>query len=161
MTLAELQRSLVASGLGAAPAPPGVDERQVARARHALRAKRRRAAEAALPTLRRALGAAWSPRFDRHARAYTPAGLLYHVDDAWAFAASVRDDGVPALRAAARVELVQLGLRYVRDPRRDADRVRERRGLGLAVWPGRPAILLLRLPGRALRVWRLPLGRSG
>jgi hypothetical protein len=83
------------------------------------------------------------------------------VDDAWAFAASVRDDGVPALRAAARVELVQLGLRYVRDPRRDADRVRERRGLGLAVWPGRPAILLLRLPGRALRVWRLPLGRSG
>jgi hypothetical protein len=158
MTLAELQRSLAASLLRSRPAPAGVQESQVIRARAALLSKRRQAVTALLPTVSRELGRRWASRFRDHARDYSPAGMLYHVDDAWELASRLRDSPEPALRTAARQDLLHLSLRYVRNPRRQAGRVRPRWAPFIARDPWRSRALVVRLPGRGLRVWRVCFG---
>lgn len=161
--LAEIQRRLAASlGKGAEP-PAGIDPRRLERARQALAAKRRRAAEALLPRLRKALGDVFAARFASHFESYTPAGRLHHVDDAWAFAESLAGEEASIARAA-RDDRLALRLSYVRHPRREAGRIRERRSPLVALTALPPRFLVVRTPGFAGRVWRfrwpLPFGKS-
>lgn len=157
MNLDDLQRSLAASLAGRQADPEGCDPRVLDRARAALESKRRRAAGHLLPRLRAALGEAWSHRFHEHARAYNPAGMLHHVDDAWELASAVLRDSDPRIAAAAHDDLLSLRLRWVRDRQADADRICERRGFLLAV-TGNPLKLTVRMPGIRGKVFsfRLP-----
>lgn len=158
MKLDDLQRNLVASLAGRRTGPEGCDPQALDRARAALESKRRRAAGHLLPRLRAALGEDWSHCFHEHARAYNPAGMLYHVDDAWELASAVLREGDPRLAAAAHEDLLSLRLRWVRDRRRDAARIRERRGFLVAVTRS-PRSIVLRLPGaqRKIFFFRLPI----
>jgi hypothetical protein len=156
--LGDLQKDLAASLAGQRPAPEGLDAEALARARGALEAKRRRAAGHLLPRLRNALGSAWAVRFQAHAARYTPAGMLHHVDDAWAFAEALERElhgRDPQLWRALHDDLVALRLRFVRDSRQQALRIRERRG-PLLVFLGTPQrMVVLRLPGTPGRLWYL------
>ncbi|HEX9940726.1 MAG TPA: hypothetical protein VGG03_01820 [Thermoanaerobaculia bacterium] len=156
MTLDELQRSLAASLAGRQAAPEGCDLRALERARAALEAKRRRAAQHLLPRLRAALGAGWDRRFHEHARAYGPAGRLHHVDDAWELAEAILRERDPQLFPAAHDDLLALRLRWVRDRRADADRIRERRGPLVAITRTVPRRLIVRLAGGQGKVFRIP-----
>lgn len=151
--LGDLQRDLAASLAGREPAPEGLDPAAVAWTRDTLESRRRRAACHLLPRLRTALGPSWATRFREHAERYTPAGLLHHVDDAWAFAETMERE--PGLRQAAQDDLVSLRLRYVRDPRQDAHRIRERRGPLLAMLHTPQRAMVLKLPGTPGRLWFL------
>lgn len=153
--LSDLQRDLAASLAGREPAPEGLDPAAVAWTRDSLESKRRRAACHLLPRLRSALGHSWVARFHEHAGRYTPAGMLHHVDDAWAFAEQLESD--PALRQAAQDDLVSLRLRYVRDKRQDAHRIRERRGPLLALLHTPQRAVVLKLPGSPGKLWFLPM----
>jgi len=124
--LLEIQRALAASLAGHAPPPPGFDPDQVAAAARSLGSKRRGAAAHLLADTRRALGKDWRPSFDRHARAYAPAGLLYHVDDAWEFARTMSRNADAVIRQAARADLRRLGRRYRRSARSGPLRVQAR-----------------------------------
>jgi hypothetical protein len=159
MPLADLQRDLAASLAGrAAPGIP--DSPALARARRALLAKRRRAARHLLPRLHKALGDRWEERFHAHASHYKPTGLLHHVDDAWELAETIaRED--PALRSAALDDLLALKLRWTRDPKADAGRIRERRGPLVAIRRGPTRALVLRLPGAKRKVLSLHLPFGG
>lgn len=155
MPLRDLQRDLAASLAGRQPAPQGLDPAAVAWTRDSLESKRRRAACHLLPRLKSALGPGWAARFHEHAARYAPAGMLHHVDDAWAFAEEAERD--PALRQAAQDDLVALRLRYVRDPRQDAHRIRERRGPLLALLRTPQRAVVLKLPGSPGKLWFLPM----
>jgi hypothetical protein len=147
VALDDLQRELAASlAAGSGGAPDGYDAGAIGRARKALESKRRRAAGHLLPRLRAALGSRWDERFQAHARGYTPAGLLHHVDDAWELAEMLLRAGEPELRRAAHDDLVFLRLRYMRNRKTAAERIRERRGPFLALLRA-PCELVLRLPG--------------
>ncbi|MFL6200709.1 MAG: hypothetical protein ACJ76J_16160 [Thermoanaerobaculia bacterium] len=152
MELGDLQR-----GSFADPAPQRFDTGAFAWAQGALEAKRRRAAGQLLPRLRNALGVeAWVTRFHEHVARYTPAGMLHQVDDAWAFAESVeRTTQDPDLYLAAQDDLVSLRLRYVRDPRQKAFRIRERRGPLLAMLHTPQRAMVVKLPGTPGRLWYL------
>lgn len=155
MELADFQRELAASLAGREPVPEGVDPEALARTRGSLEAKRRRVAGHLLPRLRTILGPAWVERFHEHAERYIPMGMLHHVDDAWAFAEELESD--PALRRAAQDDLVSLRLRYVRDARQDAHRIRERRGPLLALLHTPQRAVVLKLPGSPGKLWFLPM----
>lgn len=127
--LAEIQRALAASLARRASCPPQRDVAAVDRAARALEAKRRRAAGHLVPTLREALGPWWRARFHEHAATYTPEGMLYRVDDAWALAERETRSPSPALRRAARRDLAMLRRRYLRSRHRGVDRIRERQSL--------------------------------
>jgi len=118
--------------------------------------KRRRAAAQLLPRLRSALGDAWAPRFREHTARYSPDGSLHPVDDAWAFAEALQRHPDPQVACAAHDDLVSLRLRFERDPRAGADRIRERRGLLVALMRT-PRLLVVRMPGPAAKVWYLPV----
>jgi hypothetical protein len=150
MTLAEIQRRLASSLAGREDAPAGLDPEEIERARNALESKRRQAAGHLLPRLRTALGTDWSRRFHEHARGYVPTGNLHHVDDAWELAATVLKEGDPELAPAAHDDLLALRLRWVRDPRKEALRIRERQGPLLVMTRTVPRRLILRLPGGKL-----------
>lgn len=122
-----------------------------------LEAKRRRAAGHLLPRLRNSLGAqTWVTLFHEHVARYTPAGMLHHVDDAWAFAESIeRTTQDPDVYLAAQDDLVSLRLRYVRDPRQQAFRIRERRGPLLAMLHTPQRAMVVKLPGTPGRLWYL------
>ncbi|HEX3554844.1 MAG TPA: hypothetical protein VIA62_16600 [Thermoanaerobaculia bacterium] len=154
--LADLQRDLAAALAGRGPGPAGMEPGTLERARRSLQSKRRRAAGHLLPRLRQALGSAWAGRFGEHAEGYTPAGLLYHVDDAWELAATLARDPDPGIAAAARDDLVALRLRWTRRPRR-VDRIRERRGFHVALTRSPRRFLIVRLPGTPGKIWRLPI----
>lgn len=154
MNLDDLQRDLAASLAGRRAGPAGCDPRVLDRARTALESKRRRAAGHLLPHLRTALKEDWSRRFHEHARAYNPAGMLHHVDDAWELASAVRREGDPRTAAAAQDDLISLRLRWVRDRNADAERIRERQGFLVAV-AGNPRKLILRLPGVRGKIFSL------
>lgn len=158
MPLADLQRDLAASlAAGARHAPEGLDATALGRARRALESKRRRAARHLLPRLHAALGDRWEERFHAHASRYTPAGLLHHVDDAWEMAETIaREDS--ALRNAALDDLLGLRLRWTRDRKADAGRIRERRGWIVAIRQGPPRRLVVRLPGIRGRALSLRFG---
>jgi hypothetical protein len=157
MKLDDLQRNLAASLAGRRTGPEGCDPRVLDRARAALESKRRRAAGHLLPRLRAGLGEDWSRRFHEHAQGYNPAGMLHHVDDAWELASAVRHDSDPRIAAAAHDDLISLRLRWVRDRKADAERIRERRGLLLARARS-PRSIVLRFPGIRGKVFffRLP-----
>jgi hypothetical protein len=157
MRLEELQRALASSLVTAAPPPEGCDASQVARARRSLQLKRGRAAAHLLPRLRRTLGTTWHDRFSAHAGSYQPAGLLYHVDDAWAFAETLARSGDRATRVAAHDDLLDLKLRYVREGTDGPSKIRGRRAPLLALSHSRPRALVVRLPGTSASVWFLPL----
>jgi hypothetical protein len=147
VALDDLQRKLAASlAAGSGSAPDGYDAGAIGRARDALESKRRRAASHLLPRLRAALGSRWDERFQAHARGYTPEGLLHHVDDAWELAESILRAREPELRRAAHDDLLLLRLRYKRNRKATAERIRERRGPFLA-WLRAPREVVLRLPG--------------
>lgn len=155
MPLAGLQRELAASlAAGARNVPEGLDAAALARARRALESKRRRAARHLLPRLCSALGDRWEERFHAHASRYTPAGFLHHVDDAWELAETMAKD--PTLRSAALDDLLGLRLRWTRNRKADAERIRERRGLFVAIRRGPPRKLIVRLPGIRGRVLSFP-----
>lgn len=124
-------------------------------AQGAVEAKRRRAAGHLLPRLRTCLGAqTWVTLFHEHIQRYTPAGMLHHVDDAWAFAEWIERTNVdPAVYRAAQDDLVTLRLRYVRDPRQTAYRIRERRGPLLAMLHTPQRAMVVKLPGTPGRLW--------
>lgn len=149
MTLAEIQQRLASSLAGREDAPENLNPEEIERARNALEIKRRRAATQLLPRLCSVLGTDWFSRFHEHARTYTPAGSLYHVDDAWELAASVLREGDPSLAPAAHDDLLTLRLFWVRDPSKETLRIRERRGPLLAMTRSSPR-LVLRLPGGKL-----------
>lgn len=155
MPLADLQRELAAKLAGRET--PGIpDSPALARARRSLLAKRRRAARHLLPRLHNALGDRWEERFQAHATRYTPAGLLHHVDDAWELAEVIsRED--PALRNAALDDLLALKLRWARNRKADAERIRERRGPLVAIRRGPPRMLVVRLPGMRRKTLSLRL----
>jgi hypothetical protein len=140
-TLAELQASL-ARRLTADPAAE--KDRSIGRAARALQHKRMRAVAQLLPRTREALGSSWPAAFAEHAASYQPCGLLYHVDDAWEFAAA---QARGELRIAARRDLTSLELLYVRSAERGAHRVRERTGVYFRLRL-KPLLIGLRLPGR-------------
>ncbi len=146
MELADLQRTLGSFDTGA-----------FAWAQDSLEAKRRRAAGHLLPRLRNSLGAqAWVTLFHEHAARYTPAGMLHHVDDAWAFAESIEcTTQEPSVYLAAQDDLVSLRLRYVRDPKQAAFRIRERRGPLLAMLHTPQRAMVVKLPGTPGRLWYL------
>lgn len=147
MPLADLQRSLAASlSAGAQQAPEGLSLATLDRARRALEAKRRQAGRHLLPRLHAALGDRWEDRFHTHATRYTPAGLLHHVDDAWELAETIAHED-PILRTVALDDLLALRLRWTRDRKVGAGRIRERRGLLVAIRRGPPRRLVVRLPG--------------
>jgi hypothetical protein len=154
--LADLQRRLAAGLAGRGPGPEGMDREVLERARRSLESKRRGAASHLLPRIRAALGTAWKDRFAEHAARYTPSSLLYHVDDAWELAEILSRDPDPGLAAAARDDLVILRLRWVRRREAGIERIRERRGLLIALLRSPVRLLLLRLPGTRGKVWRLP-----
>ncbi|HWM95271.1 MAG TPA: hypothetical protein VN493_31240 [Thermoanaerobaculia bacterium] len=148
MELGDLQRDLAVRLVNHQPAPAGCDSGAFAWSQDSLEAKRRRAAGHLLPRLRNALGISWFPRFREHVERYTPAGMLHHVDDAWAFAEAVeRESRDPKLRLAAQDDLVSMRLRYVRDPRQEAHRIRERRGPLLAMLHTPQRAMVVKLPG--------------
>lgn len=154
MALDDLQRKLAASLTGRQPAPEGLDPEAVAWTRDSLESKRRRAACHLLPRLKSALGPSWVARFQEHARTYIPAGMLHHVDDAWAFAESIeRTAQDPNVCLAAQDDLVSLRLRYVRDPRQKAFRIRERRGPLLALLHTPQRAMVVKLPGTPGKLW--------
>ncbi|HSK78578.1 MAG TPA: hypothetical protein VLQ45_19140 [Thermoanaerobaculia bacterium] len=161
MPLADLQRELAASlAAGARHAPEGLDASALGRARRALESKRRRAARHLLPRLHAALGDRWEDCFHAHATRYTPAGLLHHVDDAWELAeATAREDR--SLWSAAQDDLLALKLRWTRNRKADAGRIRERRGLIVAIRRGPPRRLVVRLPGIRGKTLSLRLRLSG
>jgi hypothetical protein len=156
VALDDLQRNLAASLAGRRDAPEGFDARALERTRAALEAKRRQAALDLLPRLRQALGPDWSRRFHQHATVYNPAGMRHHVDDAWAFAEAVRREGDPRLAGAARDDLLAMRLHWVRDPKKDAGRIRERRGFVIGV-RRTPHRLVVRLPGTRGRIFHFPI----
>ena len=158
MRLTDLQRALASSLTGRSAPPEGCDCTEIERARRSLATKRRRAAGHLLPRITRALGARWRVRFHDHVLTYVPQGLLYHVDDAWAFAQLLVAAADLPLRAAARDDLLALRLRYVRSHRAGAKRIRERRAPLLAVTATGRRALICRLPGAAGSVCRIPLG---
>jgi hypothetical protein len=155
-SLDELQRRLAASLARNGPAPAGLDEGAVDRARRGLEAKRRRAAAHFLPRLRSALGDAWAARFHEHARRYNPDGMLHHVDDAWELAETLLRHPDPQVACAAHDDLVSLRLRFERDRQAGAERIRERRGPVVALMRT-PRLLVVRMPGPDGRVWYLPV----
>jgi hypothetical protein len=155
MDLADLQRRLAAGLTGRGPGPEGMDPEALERARRGLESKRRRAASHLLPRLRGVLGPRWKDRFAEHARRYTPSGLLYHVDDAWELARVAARSPERPIVAAARDDLAMLRLRWVRHGEPGIGRIRERRGLVIARVHSPVRLLLVRLPGRKGRVWRL------
>ena len=149
MELGDLQRE---SDIGLAGS---FDTGAFAWAQDGLEAKRRRAAGHLLPRLRNSLGAtAWVTLFHEHVARYTPAGMLHHVDDAWAFAESIeRTTQDPSVYVAAQDDLVSLRLRYVRDPKQKAFRIRERRGPLLAMLHTPQRAMVVKLPGTPGRLW--------
>ena len=155
MELGDLQRDLAVRLASRQPAPEGFDTGAFAWAQDALEAKRRRAAGHLLPRLRNSLGAqAWVTLFHEHVAKYTPAGMLHHVDDAWAFADSIeRTTQDPDVYLAAQDDLVSLRLRYVRDPKQKAFRIRERRGPLLAMLHTPQRAMVVKLPGTPGRLW--------
>jgi hypothetical protein len=147
-TLAELQASLARR----LTADPGAEQdRAIERAARALQHKRMRAVAQLLPRTHEALGSSWPAAFAEHASSYQPCGLLYHVDDAWEFAAAHARGEV---RIAARRDLAALELRYMRSPERGAHRVRERTGMYLRFWL-KPLLIGIRLPGRRATLLQL------
>ena len=155
-SLGEMQRRLAASLAGNGPAPAGLDEDAVDRARQGLEVKRRRAAAHLLPRLRSALADAWTARFHEHARRYNPAGMLHHVDDAWELAETLLRHPDPPVACAAHDDLVSLRLRFERDREAGAERIRERRGPVVAMMRA-PRLLVVRMPGPDGKVWYLPV----
>lgn len=134
-----------------------VDTGVFAWAQDAVESKRRRAAGHLLPRLRSTLGAkAWVTLFHDHVQRYTPAGLLHHVDDAWAFAEWIeRTTEDPDISLAAQDDLVSLRLRYVRDPKQKTYRIRERRGPLLAMLHTPQRAMVVKLPGTPGKLWYL------
>ena len=161
MSLADLQKQLAASLAGQGETPPGLEETTVDRARRSLESKRRRAAAHLLPRLRAALGDAWKAHFHEHAAAYNPTGMLHHVDDAWELAETLRRHPDRQVAWAAHDDLVMLKLHYQRDRRAGAERIRERRGLVVALVRTPVRRIMVRWPGRGGRVWSLRLPVSG
>ncbi|MEA2560649.1 MAG: hypothetical protein QOH06_2153 [Acidobacteriota bacterium] len=149
MGLGDLQRE---SAIGLAGS---FDTGAFAWAQGTLEAKRRRAAGHLLPRLRNSLGAqAWVTLFHEHMARHTPAGMLQHVDDAWAFAESIeRTTQDPSVYLATQDDLVSLRLRYVRDPKQTAFRIRERRGPLLAMLHTPQRAMVVKLPGTPGRLW--------
>lgn len=158
MALEDLQRNLAASLAGGRRAPDGVDPKALERTRAALESKRRQAARRLLPRLHAALGPDWSRRFHQHAGIYSPAGMRHHVDDAWAFAEALLREGDPRLASAARDDLLALRLHWVRDRKKEAGRIRERRG-PLAGVMRSPSSVVIRLPGIRGKVLRFRIRR--
>lgn len=152
MELDGLQR-----GLSFQSTVPSFDTGAFAWAQDSVEAKRRRAAGHLLPRLRTTLGAqAWVTLFHGHVQSYTPAGMLQHVDDAWAFAESIaRTAEDPDVCRAAQDDLVSLRLRYVRDPKQTAFRLRERRGPLLAMLHTPQRAMVVKLPGTPGKLWYL------
>lgn len=155
MSLAEVQSRLAASLAGSGPAPEGLEEGAVERTRRSLEAKRRRAAGHLLPRLRSALGDGWAVRFHEHAVRYNPAGMLHHVDDAWELAEALLRHPDPQVACAAHDDLVCLRLRFERDRRAVAERIRERRGPVVALMRTPTRLLVVRMPGPDGKVWYL------
>jgi hypothetical protein len=155
-SLGDIQRRLAASLTGHGPTPAGIDEGAVERTRRSLEAKRRRATSHLLPRLRSALGDAWAARFHEHAARYNPAGMLHHVDDAWELAEELLRHPDPQVACAAHDDLVALRLRFERDRRAGAERIRERRGPVVALMRT-PRLLVVRMPGPDGKVWYLPV----
>ena len=149
MELGDLQRGFIPSAV------PSFDTGAFAWAQGALEAKRRRAAGHLLPRLRNCLGAqAWVTLFHEHIASYTPAGMLHDVDDAWAFAESVERATLdPDVHLSAQDDLVSLRLRYVRDPKQKAFRIRERRGPLLALLHTPQRAMVVKLPGTPGKLW--------
>lgn len=137
------------------PARPSFDTGAYAWAQDPQEVRRRRAATQLLPRLRLRLGTAtWVDLFHKHTAAYTPVGMLQHVDDAWAFAESVeRTTQDPDVYLAVQDDLVSLRLRYVRDPKQKAYRIRERRGPLLALLHTPQRAMVFKLPGTPGRLW--------
>ncbi|MFL6233916.1 MAG: hypothetical protein ACJ76N_12345 [Thermoanaerobaculia bacterium] len=154
MALADLQRALAAGLTGRGPGPEGMDPEALERARRGLESKRRRAAAHLLPRLRAALGSRWRERFADHAGVYTPAGLLYHVDDAWELARTAAQRDEREVARAARDDLTMLRLRWVRG-KAGIERIRERRGIVIVRVRSPVRLLLIRLPGRDGKVLRI------
>ena len=156
MELGDLQRG-PAVPLDRPPAPQGFDTGAFAWAQGALEVKRRRDAGHLLPRLRNILGAqAWVTLFHDHMARYTPTGMLHHVDDAWSFAESVeRTTQDEDVYLAVQDDLVSLRLRYVRDPKQKAFRIRERRGPLLAMLHTPQRAMVVKLPGTPGRLWYL------
>lgn len=157
MQLDEIQRKLAESLAGRGPAPAGLDAGAVERARRGLESKRRRAASHFLPRLRSTLGDHWAQSFAEHAARYNPVGMLHHVDDAWQLAESLLRHPDPHVACAAHDDLVALRLRYERDCRSTAERIRERRTPLVALMRSAPRLLVVRLPGANGRVWYVPV----
>lgn len=155
MNLADLQRALAAGLTGRGPGPEGMDPEALERARRGLESKRRRAAAHLLPRLRAALGPHWKEYFADHAARYLPTGLLYHVDDAWELARTAAQKDPREIAAAARDDLTMLRLRWVRRDRSGIERIQERRGVVIARVRSPVRVMLIRLPGREGRVWRI------
>jgi hypothetical protein len=156
MDLGDLQRGSV--GLASRqPTPGSFDTGAFAWAQDGLEVRRRRAAGHLLPRLRNSLGAkAWVTLFHEHVARYIPAGMLHHVDDAWAFAESIeRTTQEPDVYLAAQDDLVSLRLRYVRDPKQTAFRIRERHGPLLAMLHTPQRAMVVKLPGTPGRLWYL------
>jgi hypothetical protein len=153
MPLADLQRALAAGLTGRGPGPEGMDPEALERARRGLESKRRRAAAHLLPRLRAALGSQWKDRFADHAARYVPAGLLYHVDDAWEFGQAAARGPERAVASAARDDLAMMRLRWVRRSQGGIDRIQERRGMVIARVRSPVRMVLVRMPGREGRVW--------
>ena len=158
MQLDDLQKSLAVSLAGRGHGPEGCDERSLNQLRRSLEAKRRRAAGHLLPRLRHALGVNWPAWFHEHAAAYTPSGLLYHVDDAWEMAERLAAHPDSRIAGAAHDDLISLRLRYTRDRRAGADRIQERRTPLVAVMRTPSRILVVRMPGPEGKVWYLRVG---
>lgn len=151
MELGDLQR-------GSSPsAVQSFDTGAFAWAQGAVEAKRRRAAGHLLPRLRSILGPqAWVTLFHEHMARYTPAGMLHHVDDAWELAETVERTTLdPDIHRAAQDDLVSLRLRYVRDPKQKAFRIRERRGPLLALLHTPQRAMVVKLPGIPGKLWYL------
>ncbi|HEX7180845.1 MAG TPA: hypothetical protein VF756_03320 [Thermoanaerobaculia bacterium] len=155
MQLDEVQRNLAASLTGRTAPVEGLDPEALDRARRGLEVKRRQAAAHLLPRLRGALGTAWPTRFREHAERYTPSGMLHHVDDAWELAETMLRSLDPRIACAAHDDLVSLRLRFTRDRRAGADRIRERRGPFVALMKTPSRLLVVRMPGPEGRVWYL------
>lgn len=155
MELGDLQRDLAVRLASCQPAPEGFDTGAFAWAQNALEAKRRRAAGHLLPRLRNSLGTqTWVTLFHEHIAGYTPAGMLHHVDDSWAFAESIeRSTQDSDVYLAAQDDLVSLRLRYVRDPKQKAFRIRERRGPLLAMLHTPQRAMVVKLPGTPGKLW--------
>ena len=157
MQLDDLQKSLAVSLVGRGHGPEDCDDRSLDHLRRSLEAKRRRAAGHLLPRLRNALGTEWPAFFHDHAVAYTPSGLLYHVDDAWEMAERLAAHLDLQIAGAAHDDLVSLRLRYTRDRRAGADRIQERRTPLVAVMRTPSRILVVRMPGPEGKVWYLKM----